>query len=74
MVVDNSDIIRTFELLMNKIILNREKIIYILIFLNPIYEIIFSFLYRQNIELPLNQFLRIGMFILFLCFVKVEKQ
>lgn len=52
-------LLEPFELLMNKIILNREKIIYILIFLNPIYEIIFSFLYRQNIELPLNQFLRI---------------
>lgn len=66
-------LLEPFELLMNKIILNREKIIYILIFLNPIYEIIFSFLYRQNIELPLNQFLRIGMFILFLCFVKSRK-
>ena len=58
---------------MRKVILNKEKIIYILIFLNPIFEIFYSFLYRRSINLPINQFLRLGMFFLFLGLVRKRK-
>lgn len=47
-------LLEPFELLMNKIILNREKIIYILIFLNPIYEIIFSFYIGRTLNYRLT--------------------
>lgn len=54
-------------------ILTREKIIYLLVFLNPVWEVLYSILYRMNINVPINQAFRLLTFGIFLCFVKRKK-
>lgn len=50
--------------------INKEKLIYLLIILNPIFEIVYSTLYRLDVNLPLNQIFR---FLMLFCFVFLTK-
>lgn len=50
--------------------ITKEKWIYFLILINPIFEIIYSILYRLEIRLPLNQIFR---FIMLFCFIFLTK-
>lgn len=50
--------------------ITKGKWIYFLILLNPIFEIVYSTLYRLDIKLPLNQMFR---FIMLFCFVFFTK-
>ena len=52
---------------------DSEKIICIIVMANPLVEIIYSMLYRMNIDIPVNQFFRICGFMVFLGFVKEKK-
>ncbi|MCI9571869.1 MAG: hypothetical protein HFH97_04540 [Lachnospiraceae bacterium] len=53
--------------------ITKEKWIYFLILLNPIFEIVYSILYRLDIKLPLNQMFRFMMLCCFVLFTKSAK-
>lgn len=53
--------------------LAKGDIIYLLIFLNPVFEIIYSAFYRLNIDIPLNQVFRLATLGIFLLLVRKRK-
>lgn len=54
--------------------IDKEKFIYLLIFLNPFFEIIYSLLSRLEIGIPINQLSRMIVFISFFLLVAKEKK
>lgn len=57
-----------------KIVINKERFIYLMIFLNPFFEIIYGLLYRMNIDLPINQLCRMVMFVSFWIMIANDKK